>query len=171
MTNMKKNSSIIVTIFTKTILLILTALISCFCIWFCWTVYDESLCDSARLSKKFNDRVESLSNSGIASIRLRDVTDFKWDVVCIYGDGVKGESINLKDPNLAEQIGYEPNFLVRSTYFVPYDFIGLVFSNSKTKKITVLHRIWYRNYFEFDGQKMNFTTGCYKANQELLITK
>lgn len=164
---MKKTSSIIVKIFTKILLLILTALL----IWFCWMVYDESLCESARLSKKFNNKVESLSNSGIKSIRLREVTDFEWDVVCIYGDGDKGESLNLKDPNLVEHIGYKPNFLFRSTYFVPYDFIGLVFSNSKTKKITVLHRIWHWSYFEFDGQKIYFTTGCYKVNQELLITK
>jgi hypothetical protein len=168
---MKKTNSLIVTIFTKTVLLLLTALIICFCIWFCWTVYDEGLCESARLSKKFNSKVESLSSSGIKSVRLRDLTDFEWDVVCVYGDGDKGESINLKDHNLVDQIGYKPNFLFRSTYFIPYDFNGLVFSNSKTKRITVLHRIWHWSYFEFDDQRMNFATGCYKVNQELIITK
>lgn len=139
--------------------------------WFCWIIYDEALCESARLSKEFNAKVESLSNSGVKSFKLSDLTDFEWDVVCVYGDGDRGESINLKDTNLAKQIGYKPRFLTRSTYYVPYEFIGLVFSNSKTEKITVLHRVWYWQSFESKGQRINYKTGCFKINQELLITK
>lgn len=154
--------------YTLRVLLFLVIVVVTYCLFF---IYDEALSESARLSKKFSNKIESLSNSGVTSIKLRDLTDFEWDVVCIYGDADKGESINLKDPNLEEQIGYKPNFLFRSTYFVPYDFVGLVFSNSKTKKIKVLHRVWHWSYFEFDGRKMYFTTGCYKANQELTITK
>ncbi len=130
---------------TKIILSVI--LIPIFC-WLCWVVYDEKFCESARLSKEFNAKVEVLLNSGIKSFKLSEITDFEWDVVCVYGEEVEslGESIDLNDPKLNDYIGYNPRFFIRSNYYVPYDFIGFVFSDSGRKKITVMHRIWRYNY-------------------------
>jgi hypothetical protein len=137
--------------------------------WFTWIAYDEAFCESARLSKEFNSKIELLLKSGVKNIKLSDVTDFEWDVVCVYGE--EGESINLEDPNLAKQIGYKPRFLIRSTYYVPYDFVGFVFSDSKTEKIRVLHRVgtWWGLGLEWENIK--YPSGCSKLEEELSLRK
>jgi hypothetical protein len=116
--------------------------------WFTWIAYDEAFCESARLSKEFNSKIELLLKSGVKNIKLSDVTDFEWDVVCVYGEEIEslGEVIDLKDNKLINQIGYKPKFLFRSTYYIPYDFGGFAFSNSSNKKIHIMHRVWRKDY-------------------------
>lgn len=131
--------------------LVLLSGITSYCLFF---VYDESISESSRLSKKFNRQIEEVLNSGVNSYDLKTLTNFEWDVVCVYGE--EGESIDLKKSNLVEKIGYEPKFLVRSTYYLPYDFSALLFSDSKNKRIRVFHRV-NQDVEKLFGQKLFFS--------------
>jgi hypothetical protein len=152
--------------FSKKIWIILALFLPLAC-WIGFFIYDESLSESARLSKEFNLKIESILKSEVSSFKLRDVTDFEWDVVCFYNE--EGESINLKDSKLINQIGYKPKFLIRSSYYVPYDFSGLLFSNSRTKKIRVLHRL--RMWQQTNKMKTYYYEGCYDNKITILLTK
>lgn len=137
-------------------------------IWIGFFIYDESLSESARLSKEFNLKIESTLESGVKSFKLSDITDFEWDVVCFYNE--EGGSINLKNPELIKQIGYKPKLLIRSSYYIPYDFSGLLFSDSKTKKIRVLHRL--RMWQQTSKLQTYYYGGCYSdENLLFLLTK
>ena len=127
----------------KLLIYLLIAILLALLSYISFICYDVSFSKAARLSKKFNQKIELFIQQHRKSFKLEELTDFEWTKVCFYNE--EGKSINLKDYHLVESIGYKPEFFLRSTYFVDYDHSGLLFSDTKSHKVYVLHylRAWY----------------------------
>jgi hypothetical protein len=137
-------------------------------IYFCVIFYDETLSESALLSKKFNDKISLFLNSESINFSLKDLVSFNWDVVCFYNE--EGQNIDLEDKNLIKNIGYKPEFIFRSKYYINYDNSALLFSDSKTKKIIILRHIKAWHHLK---NITPYYDGCYriKDNPSFFINK
>ena len=131
-------------------------------LWVFFVYYDENISESGKLSKILNQKIELLQQHKETEFKLQDITSFKWDKVCFYNQ--EGEYIDLEDNYLTEFLGYKPQFFFKSKYFINYDKAGLLFSDTKNKKIYIISHL--RAWYHLSNIKPYYN-GCYEANNNL----
>jgi hypothetical protein len=133
--------------------------------------YDWKLSESGKMSNEFNKKIQQFIKEEKVGFELKELTDFEWNKVCFYsGDGE--EYIDLKDQELIKEIGFEPKTLIRSKFWIDYDFSGLLFVNTKNQKVYVLRYLnaWHHLPLIASNSKLkirHFYDGCYDKKENL----